>query len=125
MAQVAFLPSSLVLANDGKGTDVLKDFAQAAYLILPDTEAGKASSESGQIIMHSQVLGEETQANQMFFYDENVNVLGSETQISPIPTPASTTSLKDQPSYQLLDLLSKIDQMILDFWEKITGIVLD
>ena len=40
LAQVKFLPSTLVLANDGKGTNVLKNLATISYLILP--EIGRA-----------------------------------------------------------------------------------
>ncbi len=37
VTQIEFLPSSRVLANDGRGTDVLKEFPSVSYLILPES----------------------------------------------------------------------------------------
>jgi hypothetical protein len=57
IATLHFLPSSMVLANDGKGSNVLiSSFADASYLIE-----------------HSNILGASTSATntQMIFYDEH------------------------------------------------------
>lgn len=81
IAEIEFLSSSLALANDGKGTNVLLGFDQVNYLILPE----EISEEEKQLqkdltVMSSGVLGIEDEGTQMIFYDEN-QVLGVQKTI--------------------------------------------
>lgn len=64
IAKIEFLPTSMVLANDNKGTNVLKDFAQISYLILP--EKISQQEENSQ----KAILGKNTDETQMVFYGE-------------------------------------------------------
>ena len=48
LVTIAYLPTSLVLANDGQGTNILKSRPSFSYLILPDkisTEEEKAQTK--------------------------------------------------------------------------------
>lgn len=118
--KVEFLPSSLVLANDGRGTNVLKELAAASYLILPE-EISPEESKQQENYLQTRVLGEQTTgkssegATQLKFYEES-GVLG--TQVG------EAISLKASPrrvnvAEVLLAILEKIDRLIMDFWPRI------
>jgi len=112
VVKIEFLPSSIVLANDGKGTNVLKDLASVSYLILPETITPEEEEMQKSIILQSAVLGESTDSTQMKFYEET-GILGASTekeikrtqQLNPVKT--------------TLDILEKIDRFTLSQWEKI------
>jgi len=78
LAQVEFLPSSLVLANDGRGTNVLKTLAAASYLILSE-ELSDEEKEQQQVLLQPAVLGEETSGVQLKLYEET-SVLGAQIE---------------------------------------------
>jgi hypothetical protein len=69
----------MVLANDGKGTNVLKDLALASYLILPERLSDQ-EIENQQVLLTPEVLGEETdgleEETSLIFYEEK-RVLGA------------------------------------------------
>ena len=58
-AQVSFLPTSMVLANDGKGTSVLQNFGEASYVIKPEELTEEQQAEQEQLFTEN-VLGAET-----------------------------------------------------------------
>lgn len=108
VVEVKFLPSSLVLANDKTGTNVLKDFATASYLIKPETNPLKQESNSKDTSFteESNVLGEDADT-QLKFYNDNQNVLG---------TSVDKNSQEDTgvgPFDFLVGIISKIDELIL------------
>lgn len=71
IATIDFLPTSMVLANDSQGTNILQKFGSASYLILPDelTPEEKAAQLDITSTGSSNVLGEET-GTQLVFYEE-------------------------------------------------------
>jgi len=75
IAKIEFLPSSMVLANNSKGTNVLKDLTSVSYLILPEKISPEEEETQKQISLQSAVLGKSIENTQMKFYDET-NVLG-------------------------------------------------
>lgn len=107
ITKIEFLPTSLVLANDKKGTNVLKDFSSISYLITPQ----KISNNN----QDNNVLGESNQdSTQMIFYDDN-HVLGTETQLENIkPNDIKITKLKS-----FYNAVEKFDNIILSQWQKI------
>jgi len=114
VTKVEFLPSSLVLANDGRATNVLKELAFASYLILPD----KLSPEEEQlqeVILAPVVLGEQsnenvsTESTRMIFYGEN-KILGAKME-KEILAGAKFNLFKF-----LLNILEKVDRFVLTFW---------
>ncbi len=72
--EVKYLPSSMALANDGHGTNVLKELSSVSYLILPEKVPESSTKKSN--ISESGASGEPTQ---MRFYEEN-SVLGETTE---------------------------------------------
>jgi len=112
--EIQFLPSSLVLENDGNGTNVLKAYPKTSYLIKPeyvtDTER---ELQSTIISTNNGVLGVDSTQKQMIFFDDNVyeddNVLGVED--SEIDTPTTTTETK--PKSRFFEILFMIDKWII------------
>lgn len=75
---MAFLPTSLVLENDGEGTNILKLYPTISYLVKPEyiSDSEKEIQES---IYNVSVLGVMSDDEQMLLFDEEKkNVLGTE-----------------------------------------------
>jgi hypothetical protein len=120
LAEVKFLDSSLVLANDGKGTNVLKDLATASYVILPESIPQKQIEEQSRVIIQQQVLGQSTDNTQITYYDQTQNfpkpvgqVLGVSTGIGQ---PAKVPAVRQSP---IANFLARIDNTILRFWQSL------
>jgi hypothetical protein len=112
LVRVEFLGSSLVLANDGRGTNVLKELPSASYLILPEKISPEEEEEQQKLISQANVLGESTDNTQMKFYEEG-SVLGA--QVGQEIEKEEKFSL----GKVLLGFLENIDRTILSFWGKI------
>lgn len=111
VVKVEFLPSSMVLANDGKGTNVLRDLASATYLILPEKITPEEEVEQ-QVLLQPGVLGETTET-QMKFYEET-RVLGASVEKPP-------TKQGFNPFRSFLTILEAVDRLILNLWHKLIG----
>lgn len=132
--EVEFLPSSIILANDGRGTNVLKEMNNIGYIILPE----KVSEGQNDSIMASlqekadiRVLGERSDTNVGTKLD-----FTTQTQVLGESTTASDSSEEDnlQVNYRerdktlptkmfrkIVDVLSVIDRFILDILKKLLG----
>ena len=112
MVKIEFLPSSMVLANDGRGTNVLRDLAAVSYLILPEKIFQEEEEMQKEIVLKPVVLGTETEETQMKFYEEE-KVLG--TQVGQ--------EIEKEKKFDLgkilLGLLERVDRIILSLWGKI------
>lgn len=115
VVKIEFLPSSMVLANDGKGTNVLKELASASYLILPEKITPEEEEMQKSVILQPSVLGEKTDSTQMRFYEEN-KVLGAKVG----------QEIQEEKKFNLfkaaLDNLEKIDRFILEQWGKVFNV---
>lgn len=111
ITEISFLPSSLVLANDGRGSNVLKELASVSYLVLPEplTEEEKEQQEA---LIQPIVLGEETDVTQMKFYEEK-GVLGAEI------TKEVKEAKKINLSKILGNILESLDRFTLSLWDKL------
>lgn len=112
VVKIDFLPSSMVLANDGKGTNVLKDLASVSYLILPERISKEEAELQKTISMKPVVLGASNDGAQMKFYEEK-RVLGTVTE----------QEIQKEQKFSLtrflLNGLYKINAFTLSLWEKI------
>lgn len=120
LAEVKFLESSLVLANDGRGTNVLKEYAAAAYVILPESIPEDQKREQTDVLIQKQVLGDTTDATRLEFYEYTRdmekpmgNVLGASAPSVEPPQPSKLANNK------IVNTLARIDEKILSFWRKI------
>lgn len=111
LTKVEFLPSSLVLANDGRGTNVIRQLASASYLILPEKISAEEKKEQ-EVLIQPLVLGEETEETQMKFYEEN-KVLGE--QVGQEIEKGKRFSL----GKSLLEIFEGFDRFVLSFWGKV------
>lgn len=119
LTTVRFLSSSMVLANDGRGTNVLKDYPTFAYLVIP--EKISPAEEQGQMKLLSEtptpVLGAEAGegipegAQLKFFDDARPSVLGVGSQVAPEP--------KENPKLPFLEWIKNFDSWIISFWQKL------
>jgi len=106
ITKVEFLPSSLVLVNDGRGTNVLKDLVKASYLILSE-RISQGEETQQEALMEPIVLGEKIEQTQMKFYEEG-QVLGISS---------GDKALKQKGISSLLfGFLEKVDRLILESW---------
>ena len=112
VVKIEFVPSSMVLANDGRGTNVLKDLVSVSYLILPEKISPEEEEMQKQIVLKPVVLGTETEETQMKFYEEE-KVLG--TQVGQEIEKEKRFNL----GKILLEILEKVDNTVLSFWGNI------
>ncbi len=123
LTRVNFLNSSLVLANDGKGSDVLKDFPSVSYLVIPEKISKQQELDQEKLFARtpdpSPVLGVEsssvlTPGVQLKFFDDTkpVNaVLGTET--------AQAGEVAKKPDFSIIiEWIQKTDEFILASWLK-------
>lgn len=103
---ISYLPSSLVLSNDGKGTNILQSFPAISYLVLPD-KISKSAQDSQAKLFSNNVLGATTENNQLDFTD-NANVLGTSI------VAYHTTPPRFDPVGYVANLLQRVDKFILD-----------
>jgi len=111
--QLPCLPSSMVLANDGRGTNVLKELASVSYLILPEKISEEEAELQSSVFLGPQVLGEETERMQMKFFEEK-DILGAETEIEK-----EIEIDKFNPGKVFLNILEGVDRFILSLWGKV------
>ncbi|MBU1133142.1 cohesin domain-containing protein [Patescibacteria group bacterium] len=117
VSEVRFLETSMVLANDGRGTNVVKEFAFASYLILPD-EITEDEKQQQEVLLGAQVLGEQTDATKMVFYEES-DVLGVQEEFdNSVPEESKETCPQ-----LILCFIEFINNLIINFWKSILGIL--
>ncbi len=120
IVKVEFLPSSLVLANDGRGTNVLKELASVSYLILPEKLTLEEEKQQ-MVILAPVVLGEQsdgklsTESTQMIFYEEN-KILGADIDLGVKKD--TGFSLRKVGNF-FLSILETIDRLILLLWSRV------
>lgn len=112
LVRIEFLPSSMVLANDGRGTNILKDFPTVSYVILPERISEEEEQIQQQVISDPEVLGDSANSNQLIFF-EDTKILGTDS-IGEIDS-SEETDIVDM----LLNALGKGNQLILKFWEEL------
>lgn len=112
IAKIEFLSSSMVLANDGRGTNVLKELASASYLILPERISQQEEEMQKSITIKPVVLGEKSENAQMKFYEEE-KILGAKVE----------EEIEEGKKFSLVKIplagLEKTDRFVLTLWEKI------
>ncbi len=122
IAEIRYLPSSLALANDGAGSNILKDLSTIKLLILPD---GSPQEQKDRKVLElgSAVLGESTEKKgeartQLFLLPENqtdtAQVLGA-TDIVQVQNSSLLQKIISAP----VKLLRWWNELVLGFWEKI------
>jgi len=108
VVKIEFLPSSMVLANDGRGTNVLRELTAVSYLILPEKISQEEEEMQKSIVLQPAVMGEKIEETQMKFY-EGEKVLGEQVG----------QEIEREKQFNLgrkiLEILETIDRAILSF----------
>lgn len=119
LAQVEFLPSSMVLANDGKGSNVLKDIASVSYMVLPE-DVGGVGSQSLDLLMSQNQEKQKASISgkQLIFYNEE-EVLGAS-----VAAEEKVEEKKQNLFQKLLDLLARYVNFVLGLWHLVTDLIL-
>lgn len=114
VATISFLPSSVVLANNGKGDNLLSSFGNASYLIVANISGNTNDNQKG-MTLGSNVLGASSKATdgtQMIFYDEQ-QVLGSDTASNEVQPTLPSNNIN------VLDILGTLDKFIITGWTRL------
>jgi hypothetical protein len=118
---VKYLPTSMVLANDGAGSNILKDFGAASFLILPEKISKEEQTlETGNLNLT--VLGTETgdTGEQLHLYQGNpaleTGVLGTNT-VTALPANSRPPNFWQKA----LTLIEKYDLFVVGVWRKVFG----
>lgn len=110
LVDISYLPSSLVLANNGSGTNILKNYPTITYLIKPEylTDTEKEMQDS---IFSSNVLGVESSSSQILFFDNDQEyVMGIQDEI---------TNIQENEDISFFHLVAKIDAWIIGVFKEI------
>ncbi len=117
--ELKYLESSLVLANDGKGSNLLSDYPTIPMIITPANPT--ISPLPNDLTIRNQIQGDKDKTVLSFSEYANdlpepfADTLGEQDAPSPLPptpTDSETTKLEDS-------LLLKLDTAILEFWQNI------
>jgi len=114
LAQISFLDTSLVLANDGEGTNVIKEFTVVSYLITPEKLPIDEQEMQNTLVLED-VLGVEEESNEnqiLLFEDEQSDVLGVED--SDLQEMVDDDFGKKNIFDTILEILTKIDLFIME-----------
>jgi len=111
LAKVDFLPSSMVLANDGKGSNIIKELGSTSFLVLPE-EISEEEREMQTAVLQEKVLGEQSDSMKLNLYEEG-KILGDR--------------LKNDQKFDcrkvcVVPLIKFIDKIIFGFWQEILRI---
>lgn len=120
IATVEFLPTSVVLANDSRGTNVLKKLPSTTFYIL-DEEANYSDTSSvlDQVHLESDVLGEQDTSNQLHLYLKD-RIDNAQDSPEILGATATRNNVKEG---RFKKVLLRIDEMILALPETLLRIV--
>lgn len=121
-AEVNFLPTSVVLANDSRGSNVLKSIPTASFLILDETIKGDQPNLSDQVFLKTNVLGSTAEDEQLHLYLSNKiadattdNVINN---VSSNNYNESRDSAYEMPLFEnFLVLIRDVDARIINIFE--------
>lgn len=117
VVKIDFMPSSMVLANDGRGTNILKDLASASYLILPE----KANPESVKDL-EAKLISEieaEKKAKLTFFDDQEE---ANTARLSSQPPEGQVLGEQKESAnlfVRVFGFIKKIDEFVVSFWQSL------
>lgn len=112
ITELEYLPTTLILANDGKGTNVVKELAKFSFLTLPESISEVELQHQNRFIENLNVLGEKSSGATLLLYATGTPI-GSRTLT---PTPAVSTQKSETPTRSIVERLADFDQFVLDQW---------
>lgn len=113
LAEVKFLPSSMILANDGHGSNVLGKLGSSHYLILPETLSETEFEIQESVLLPEILEAREEQEEKMIFFEES-GVLGE--KLGELEYGAPRRGFFAQ---KLLVVLNSFNSAVINFWERV------
>lgn len=128
LANVSFLPTSMVLADDGRGTNVLKSFPSTSYIVKPEVLTAEETFLQDQIF-ESDILGARSDQQ------ENLDVCRIELGEIKLPDVLGVSNFDDPivesddhskgnfyryVIHPMIEILHRVDQFIINIYAKIT-----
>lgn len=113
LAKVEYLPTSMVLANDGRGTNVMKNLSAVTYLILAEPISEK-ESEQQSVLLSQKVLGESTDGVMRLDFSNETQVLGIETELKQSEKILGEQIQSGKTAFW--QVIHELDQKILSGW---------
>lgn len=104
--EISYLPTSMVLANNGNGTNILESYPTITYIIKPEY-ISDTEKEIQDAIYFSNVLGMVSNDDQILFFDEEEEFVLGEDDVLKIET-------KDFNFDFILKIIGEIDSWIVD-----------
>ena len=123
-ATVDFLPTSVVLANDSKGTNVLKGLPSSSFLILAEAVNPESVVNQEQVYLNTNVLGDTAEEKQLHLYlsDQIKNSQqddSSQSTQSEVLGESTTANESVGPLNTVIVVIEKVDNTIISIF---TGI---
>lgn len=130
LAHVSFLPTSMVLADDGRGTNILKSFPSTSYIIKPEVLSAEEEMSQKQIF-EADVLGARTD-------DTNLDVCRIELGDTKLPDVLGVSNFDDPIAesdehskgsfyryviHPALEVLYRINTFVLGVYTKLLHLV--
>lgn len=109
-AEVKFLASSVILANDGHGTNVLSELPTSGFLIL-DQKVDEYQNKP-QTLKVGGVLGGATEPGKLYLYSDDKVLGASKTSAEIVANDGNPTGISNIIFY----ILSEIDHLIVGMW---------
>lgn len=115
VADVEFLPSSMVLANDGKGTNILKNYIRESYLIIPEVMDREQAEQKIKEEYQRNVLGSQSDSPKLVMYEEStIETSDFVPEAAPSQVQSKNTAFK---------VLHQIDKAIIGVWSGIVNTI--
>ncbi len=120
LTQVKFLPTSMVLANDGKGTNVIKEYPTVSYLILSETISPEQKALQDAFVS-SNILGASDDVNKLVLFEKDSSVLGAAdvADILGVEAEYERASAIYEFFMKFLEVLKQIDHFIIDMYSSL------
>jgi hypothetical protein len=119
VVEVTYLPSSMVLRNDGLGSSIVSDFATISYFILPESSDTESHNSPETLDDNTEaVIGEQTESTTQFTFFEDTD----STYLLPNTEVTSGSSLPEdiaQTVSQTPAALASYDRYIIRIWKEL------
>lgn len=112
LVTIEFLPSSMVLANDGLGSAIATRFLPISYIIEPKSiSKDEAQKQQSMVYSLSNVLGGSSSGTQMTFYEQRM--------LNIPPVPENENPRENISGQSFFSLIWSMDNAVLDLSRKV------
>lgn len=110
VTELEYLPTTLILANDGEGTNVLKELATFSFLTVPESISEVELQHQNRFIENLNVLGEKTGGATLLLYATGTPV------VTQTPSPTQSAPKTEATEHNFVERIADFDQFVLEQW---------